>query len=218
MSLRDKHEEISRRAAEKLPAELCQALDGMLQHLAASGMTASSLKPGDRIPDFELPNVEGELVSSADLLARGPLVLSFFRGDWCPYCNAELQALQEALPEIARFNATLVAVTPDTREAALSPKQRHQLGYQVLSDVDNGLGLLFGVIFRMPQDVRDQYLKLGIDLGARHGNEAWLLPLPATYVIDRHGVIRHAELDTDFRRRMEPADIVRLLAEISGET
>jgi peroxiredoxin len=217
MSLRQTHEEIARRAGAILSPELRAALDEMLQLLANSGMVAASLKPGDRIPDFELPNVEGELISSADLLARGPLVLSFFRGDWCPYCNAELQALQEALPEIESCNATLVAVTPDTREAALSPKRRHQLSYQVLSDVDNGLGLLFGVIFRMPQALREQYLKLGIDLGARHGNDAWFLPIPATYVIDRRGVVRHAELNTDFRRRMEPAEIVRRLKEIGPE-
>ncbi len=217
MSLRDTHDELARRELERLPAALRQALDDMLRGLAASGVAAASLKAGDRIPDFELPNAEGRLVSSRELLARGPAVLSFFRGDWCPYCRAELQAYEAALAEIEELGASLVAITPDTGAALVSDKRQQGLSYEVLGDLDNGLALSFGILFRVPDPVRRLFLEHGRDLGARHGNDAWFLPIPASYVVDSRGTIRHAELNVDFRFRMEPAAAVALLRRLKQE-
>jgi peroxiredoxin len=216
VSLRDQLDEQWRRSRERSP-EIRKAYETLVADLRKSGLVERALKAGDTMPEFELPNVEGTLVSSADLLTRGPLVLSFFRGGWCPYCRLELKALQEALPEIEHQGATLAAVTPDTGTAFAATKRAHELGFQVLSDLDNGVGLTFGIIFRVPPAVKELYLRLGIDLGARHGNATgeWLLPLPATYIVDRHGAIRHAELDPDFKRRMEPKEIVRALGALS---
>ncbi len=211
MSLGDKLEAQKQAASQRLGPDVTKLFDAFVAALADNGLLAASLKTGDRIPDFMLPSADGELVSSADVLARGPMVLSFFRGDWCPYCSLELEALQEALSEIEALGATLVAVTPDTGPALLSAKQRHKLSYCVLSDADNGLGLQFGVVYRMPDDIRKLYLGFGLDLGARHGNVAWFLPIPATYIVGQDGVIRHAELEVDFRRRMEPATILEVL-------
>lgn len=211
MSLREKLEALWRTSPERVGPEAHRLFETFLQELAASGLTRSSLKAGDRIPEFMLPDAQGRLISSTELLEHGPLVVSFFRGDWCPYCSAELQALQEALPEIEAVGATLVAITPDTGSAFHKPARRHSLSYYVLSDTDNGVGLQFGVVYRVPEPLRAAYLNLGLDLGARHGNVAWFLPIPATYIVDRSGAIRHAELDTDFCHRMEPADIVECL-------
>jgi peroxiredoxin len=191
--------------------------DAFVQSLATSGIVEASLKARDRAPDFMLPDSDGTLVASRELLEQGPLVVSFFRGDWCPYCNLELEALQEVLPEIEAAGANLVALTPDTGAAFQSPKKRHGLGYRVLSDADNGVALEFGVVFRVSDAVRAAYVANGIDLGARHGNVNWFLPIPATYIIDRDGTIRHAEIDPDFRHRMEPADIAALLRQIAEE-
>ena len=215
LSLRDQLDEQWRQTSEHSP-ETRTAYEALVRDLAQSGLAEGALKAGDALPSFELPNVEGRLVSAAELVARGPLVLSFFRGGWCPYCTLELRALQRALPEIERLGATLATVTPDTGGALAAAKRENHLGYEVLSDVDQGVGLTFGIIFRVPDAIKALYRRRGVDLGARHGNSTgeWLLPLPATYVVDRAGVIRHAELDPDFRHRMEPEDIVRALGEL----
>ena len=163
-------------------------------------------------PEFELPSVEGRLVGSDELLGRGPLVLSFFRGGWCPYCTLELGALQEALPDIEAREASAVAITPDTGAAFAAVKRDNRLNFDILSDLDYGLALLFGIVFKFPDPIRDLYLRIGIDRGARHGNRhAWLLPIPATYIVDRQGIITHANVDPDFRRRMEPSEIIKVL-------
>jgi peroxiredoxin len=216
VSLRDQLDEQWRRTRERSP-EIRKAYEALVAELARSGLVERAVKAGDAMPEFALPSAEGTLVSSADLLAHGPLVLSFFRGGWCPYCRLELKALQETLPEIEHQGATLAAITPDTGTAFAATKRANELGFKVLSDLDNGVGLTFGIIFRVPQAIKELYFRLGIDLGARHGNATgeWLLPVPATYIVDRHGMIRHAELDPDFKRRMEPNEIVRALSALS---
>ena len=218
MSLRDKLDERWRRMRERSP-EVGQAYDALVQTLAASGLTETSLKAGERMPDFALPNVEGRFVASQALLERGPLVVSFFRGGWCPFCTTELTALQQTVPDIEARGASLVAITPDTGAALAAAKRDNALAYEVLSDLDFGLGLQFGLVFRVPDAIRDLYRRLDLDLGARHGNahDTWLLPIPATYIVDRRGVVRYAEIDCDFRRRMEPAAIVRVLDELRAE-
>jgi peroxiredoxin len=211
--LREQLDEQWRQTREGSP-EIKAAYEALVQNLARSGLIDAAVKAGDPMPEFELPNAAGRLVASAELLERGPLVLSFFRGGWCPYCRLELKALQESLPELERRGARLVAVTPDTGAALAATARASQIGYELLSDVDNGVGLSFGLIFRVPPEVRDLYRRLGIDLGARHGNDTgeWLLPVPATYIVDRRGTIRHAALDPDFKHRMEPGEILRVLS------
>jgi len=209
MTIREGTDEKSR--GPRMPPKLIQAVEDMLRDLAAKEIAAGSLKAGEAFPEFELPDAEGRLVSLAELLAKGPLVVSFFRGDWCPYCTAELHAYQAALPEFQRIGAQLVAVTPDTRAAFVSQKRRHGLAYQILSDVDYGLALACGILFRLPDALRLMYREIGIDLAKRHGTSGCFLPFPATYIVDHGGIVQHAEIDPDFRRRMEPAQVVEVL-------
>jgi peroxiredoxin len=218
MSLRDRLDEQWQRTRQRSP-EVGRAYDVLVQTLAASGLTETSLKPGARMPDFDLPNVEGRFVASQALLERGPLVVSFFRGGWCPFCTTELTALQQAVPEIAARGATLVAITPDTGAALASAKRDNALRYEVLSDLDLGVALQFGLAYRVPDRIRELYRRIDLDLGARHGSahdDVWLLPIPATYIVDRRGIVRFAEVDCDFRRRMEPAAIIRALDELAA--
>jgi peroxiredoxin len=218
VSLADRLEQAKREWRSRLTPELADALEALVKRLEASQVTAASLKAHDRIPDFELPNTEGQIVSSRELLEHGPIVVSYFRGDWCPYCVLELRALEDALPQIEQLGATLVAITPDTGAALAAAKHKNKLSYQVLSDADNGVALEFGLVFRLPEAIQKPFLDMGIDLPSRHGNDAWFLPIPATYVVDRAGIIRHAELDPDYTRRMEPRAIIELLQEIGRES
>jgi peroxiredoxin len=166
------------------------------------------------MPSFVLPNAEGRLVFSDDLLRQGPLVLNFFRGTWCPYCLRTLQALESALPTIEGAGGQLAALTPDTGSHLIATKRPHGLTYEILSDVDGAVGLQFGVLFRAPQRYRELLLGLGIDLEERHGNAGWLIPMPATFVIDQSGVIRYAFVNVDFTRRAEPEEIVGVLSDL----
>ena len=163
-----------------------------------------------------LPTAEGELARLADWWRRGPLVVTFFRGEWCPYCRLMLAALEEALPEIEALGASLVAVTPETGGRALAAKRRHGSRYEMLSDVDCGLGLDCGVVFQAPAVYRDMLLSFGNDLARRHGNDAWFLPVPATFVVDRDGVVRWRFAEVDYTRRAEPADILAALRTLAA--
>jgi len=185
--------------------------DGLVRHLKETGVGRAALQAGDVCPDFMLANAEGELVSSAELLKQGPLVLSFYRGKWCPYCRIELDALKDATSDIAAAGGLLVAVTAEDKGGALTAKRDRKLDFEILCDLENGLSLAFGLLFRVPHDFRDNYREVGVDFPVIYGNESWFLPVPATYVIERNGVIRHAYINPDFRERLEPSEIVDVL-------
>ena len=211
MSLKERLENYARSLREHAPSELQKANDALIEHLRSSGMADCILAAGDLMPKFELADSDGGLWSSRELLDRGPIVVSFFRGDWCPFCRLELQALEAVLQDIEREGATLVAITPDTSSALAATKRNNNLRFHVLSDADHGVALQFGVVYHIVDALREQYLKQGVDLAARHGSTGCFLPIPATFIVDRSGIIRHTEFDVDPARRMEPADIIGVL-------
>jgi len=185
--------------------------DGLVRLLKETGVGQGALTAGDTCPEFMLANAEGRLVTSAELLARGPVILSFYRGKWCPYCVTELEALRDATSDIAAAGGNLVAVTAEDKGGALAAKRDRKLDFEILCDPENGLGLAFGLLFRVPPDFRDNYREIGVDFPLIYGNESWFLPVPATYVIERGGVIRHAYINPDFRERLEPDEIIAVL-------
>ena len=187
------------------------AYDDFLLRLDANQVSAQALKPGDRMPEFLLPDAEGGLVHSADLLRRGPLVITFIRGSWCPYCSVTLDALQAALPGIAAAGGTLAVLTPETGGRALAVKREHSLNFQVLADVDLAIAMAFGIVFRTPPLYEALLRRRGVDLADRSGNPAWFLPIPATFLIDPGGTILRAWVDVDFTRRADPAEIIDAL-------
>ncbi len=197
-------------------AKVQAAYEAMVAELARSGFIEHVLPVGAPFPDIALPTAEGDLARLADWWRRGPLVVTFFRGEWCPYCRLMLAALEQALPEIEALGASLVAVTPETGGRALAAKHRHGDRYDVLSDVDCGLGLDCGVVFQAPAVYRDMLLSYGDDLAARHGNDAWFLPVPATFVLDRDGIVRWRFAEVDYTRRAEPADILAALRALAA--
>ena len=216
MSLEDELSQI--RAAARDDAPLQAAYQDLLRRLDRAETGERALKPGDAIPAFLLPDAEGRLVASDDLLARGPLVINFFRGNWCPYCRQTLKALEAALPEIEAAGGQLVALTPDTGHHLADTKRVQRLSYEILSDVDGTVGLQFGVLFRAPAAYREVLASYGIDLAERHGNDGGFIPLPATYVVDRAGIVRYAFVDIDFTRRAEPAAVVAALKQVHDDS
>ncbi len=210
--LRDKLE-VQRRT---MSDEVRHAYEAAVAELRGGGLTAGVLAVGDRFPDAMLPNAEGDLVAIADLLRHGPLVVTFFRGIWCPYCRLMLGALVGALPAIEAAGARLAGVTPETGGLALRTKRDHGAAFEVLSDVDCGLGLNCGVVFRTPDIYRDLLLKYGTDLAPRHGNDAWFLPLPAVFVLDRDGIVRWRFVSADFTEQAEPDGILAALRALSA--
>jgi peroxiredoxin len=214
MSLKDKLDDIRAKALQD--DALRTAHRSVVDQLQRADSGDNALKPGDTMPAFVLPNAEGRLVSSDEMLAQGALVISFFRGDWCPYCRAMLQAYEAALPAIVAAGGRLVAITPDTGGKPSSAKHAHGLHFEVLSDPDSAVALQFGVMFRAPDAYRALLESRGIDLADRHGNPGWFIPIPATFVVDRAGMVRHAFTDVDFTYRAEPDAIVAALRSLAG--
>lgn len=185
--------------------------DKLVQGLIDANVAGNALKAGDSCPEFALANAEGRILTSSELLANGPMVLSFYRGKWCPYCMTEIEALHDVEGEIAVAGASLVAVTAEDCGGALKVKHQKNLKFEILCDFENGLGLAFGLVFRVPEFIREEYQKIDINFPVIYGNGSWFLPMPATYVIGADGTIRHAYVNPDFRERMEPRDILRVL-------
>ena len=140
------------------------------------------------------------------------MVLSFYCGGWCPYCNLELRALQNVLPEFGAVGATLIAVSPQTPDESLSTAEKNDLAFPVLSDTASRVAKSFGIAFDLADDLRPIFTSFGQALPDRNGDDSWVLPIPATFVIDRNGIIAFAHLDVDFRHRLEPATITATLA------
>ncbi len=182
--------------------------DQLIEWLRAGKVGQFAIKIGDRMPDFMLPDQNGRLVTAVELLSHGPLVLSFFRGGWCPYCGLEMAAIEQARPEIEAAGAQIVGVTPETFDFPALTAESKRLGYRLLADIDNGLALLLGLVFRMPQKVIETYLRRGLDLAPRQGNDAWMAPIPGTFVIDRAGVVQLSFIEPDYRVRLEPSDLI----------
>lgn len=209
MGLKDKLDEIRERTL--VNPEIRTVYDDVMRHLGAGESAAAALQPGQPMPAFMLPDSEGRLVASDDLLARGPLVVSFFRGDWCPYCRTMLEAYEAARPEIVAAGGQLVAITPDTGAIPARTRRERNLHFAVLSDAESGVALQFGVTFRLPDSYRALLVSRGADLSQRHGNDGWLVPIPGTFVVDRAGIVRATFVDIDFTRRADPDRIVAAL-------
>lgn len=187
--------------------------DELVRHLIEVDAVSHALKAGDTFPEFALTNADGALVRSADLFAKGPTVISFYRGVWCPFCSAELEALHEAEPAIRAAGAKLVAVTPEAGGLPQKIKRERGLGFDILCDLDNGLALSCGLVFRISDDIIRVFGQDGTDFPLIYGNGSWFLPMPATYIVAEGGKIAHAYVNPDFRERLDPAQIVaKLLA------
>ena len=179
--------------------------------LVESGQADRALKAGDIAPGFTLMDADGNSVSSQAILARGPLITTFYRGVWCPYCNYDLQALEDLRPEIEARGASLVAISPQMPANSRKSQRDNKLGFPILSDVGTTVAAAFGLRFRLPDDLIEVYRQFGNDLPRINEDPAWVLPMPARYVIGTDGVIAYAEVNPDYTRRPEPSDLLPIL-------
>jgi peroxiredoxin len=191
-----------------------EALDIMHRataELIASAQAQRAKKAGDVAPEFTLDDPDGKPISSRELLAKGPLVLSFYRGVWCPFCNLELQALQSALPEITARGASLAAISPQTAPNSRKSQRDNKLGFPILSDAKSEVANAFGIRFKLQDDLIELYKSFKNDLPAFNGDPAWVLPMPARYVIGTDGVIAYSEVNPDYTQRPDPSELLPVL-------
>ncbi len=194
------------------PAWIHEPMHRATAELVAADAAGRALKVGQTAPSFTLNDAAGEPVSSAALLAEGPLVVTFYRGVWCPYCNMDLQALQAALPEIAARGARLVAISPQTAPNSRRSQRENKLEFPILSDPGNEVAAAFGLRFRLPDYLIELYRDVfKNDLALVNGEPGWTLPMPARFIIDRDGTIAAAEVNPDYTRRPDPETLLPVL-------
>jgi peroxiredoxin len=193
--------------ANYVPADVQAVHSRTVAGLKAQAFAAHALKAGANSPSFELPDHNGKLVSSANLLRQGRLVLIFIRGRWCPFCVAQMEAMSSIAPEIAATGAALVAVSPQTEKQAFFMHDQHKLAFPLLVDAQNALARQFGLVYRVPQEQQSLYSRTFVNLPFANGDSSWELPIPATYVIDCDGTILFASANEDYSDRPEPVEI-----------
>lgn len=211
-TLRHQIEEQQKRS--KAPGDVRALMQNETEKLIRSGIAEQSLSIGETAPDFSLPNARGTTTTLSALLAQGPVVLTFYRGEWCPYCNLTLHAYQRFLPQFKALGANLVAVSPQTPDHSLSTAEKWQLDFEVLSDGGNTVARTYGLVFSLSEELRAIYTGLGNDLAVYNGNDAWELPMAGTFVIAQDGTIRLAFVDANYTHRLEPDAILEALTSL----
>jgi peroxiredoxin len=210
-NLQDQLDEIMARTRELVQPDKLAASEQLIADLFASGIEDKILPVGAQAPGFELVESTGRMARSEDLLALGPLLVKFFRGRWCPYCVTEMEAWEKLYPELRERNALLVAISPQLPRQNDFMAGRHGLPFALLSDPGCTLAEQFGLVYTIPESMRDYYQSLYIDLEFINGESSWKLPLPATYLIGQDGKVLYAEAYADFRVRPEPAEVLAAL-------
>ena len=213
MSLQRQLDELTAQLRSLVPAERLATVDRAAEELVRSGLAERTLKAGDQAPSFELPDGDGMLWRSEDLLRSGRLAIVFYRGRWCAYCNAQLAALQELHRQIAAAGASLVAISPQTQKHSYMTRDMHKLRFPVLSDAGNHVAGMFGLVYRLPPKLQAMYESIMTKLPGYNGDQSWELPLAATYVVQADGKISYARVDADWRKRPEPGELLQVLSD-----
>ena len=197
---------------EQLPeADRDTLLTAFQTYLQGSRDGDQAISVGQTAPEFTLPDHLGNNVSLTNELAQGPVVLNFYRGGWCPYCNLEFRALQAILPDIQALGAQLIGISPETPDASSNTVEAKGIQFTVLSDVGNKVARLYGLQTAVPEAIRPLYKQWGLDVNGANGDDSWELPLPATYIINKCGTVKAAFINRDYTQRMEPNDVIQAL-------
>ena len=197
---------------QRVPADRRAAMERHIAHLAETGIGRNAKQVGDQAPDIVLPDASGRTFDVAKLRETGPVIVTFYRGGWCPYCNLELRAYQAVLPRITAAGASLVAISPEKPDDSMSTAEKNALTFPVLSDIGQKVGKAFGLVYSFTDELRTVYDGFKLDIPARNGApDDWSLPLAATYVIGPDRRILFADTSVDYRRRTDPLDVLQVL-------
>ncbi len=225
MSFQEEREKLMKHVEANTPKEALEAGETLIKNLKTEKFASKGIQVGETAPDFylrsanvgdtvgnfSLRDATNRLVALHDLLAQGAVVINFYRGGWCPYCNLELRMLQRNIDKFNQLGAQLVAISPESPDNSLSTIEKHQLNFLVLSDVKSEVARQFGISYIVPEYLKKTFQKFGLDLSRYNDADQVELPIPATYVLDRDGVVRYAFASEDFTQRAEIADILQVL-------
>jgi len=197
------------------PAGRAALYDAKIEELRADFALASAVGVDEAAPDFALPNSAGKSIVLKELLRSGPVILTFYRGGWCPYCNIQLRAYQSVLPQIGASGARLVAISPQLPDNSLDTADKNALTFDVLSDVRNEVARSYGLVYSLPEEIRAALRSNNKSLPLINGDESWELPVQATYVIGRDQHVALAYIEVDYRKRLEPEALLKCLKSLS---
>jgi len=216
MSLKKELLEKSNAFKNSAPAEVVSVINDGIQSINESDLTKTALQVGAKAPDFSLQNSKGDSVSLYTLLEKGSVILTWYRGGWCPFCNMQLQYLQRNMPEFKANGANLIALTPEKPDESLSTQEKNELEFEVLSDFDNIVAREYGIVFKLTDEVSDLYKNtFNLNLRAYNGNDSDELPMAATYVIGKDGMVDYAYLNADYTTRAEIGDIINSIKKLN---
>jgi peroxiredoxin len=198
--------------AKYVPAETQAVHARAVKTFKQQRLAANILPAGSKAPEFQLQDHDGKIISSSDMLAQRRLVLCFIRGRWCPFCVAQLEAMNLVLPLIEQAGATLCGISPQTVQQSFFMRDQHKLRFPLFSDAGNKVAQQFGLAYRVPEEQRAIYQRAFVNLPFVNGDDTWQLPIPATFIIDRDGTVLYASANEDYTERPEPEDVVRFLS------
>ncbi|GAA4834815.1 peroxiredoxin-like family protein [Algivirga pacifica] len=215
MTFQEKLQKLKEKIESNLSQEQLSIMHGATQKLKDSGIQDNVLKVGTQMPSFTLPNQNGKMIDSAELLQKGLLFITFYRGFWCPYCNTDLANLNHYVSSIEQAGGTLLAISPELPEYSQRVIEKQHLKFDILTDKGNLVAEKFGLKFHLPDDLIGVYRDdFNIPLDQYHGDEEWALPMPARFLIDEGGIIQFAESNPDYTQRPDPEPVVDLLEQL----
>lgn len=215
MTLSEQTQKVKEEFIASQPEKVQGLIMNAFKDLMDSNLGEQALKEGDKALDFTLQNAKGGQTSLKELIQQGPVILNFYRGGWCPFCNLEFKALHDILPDIKALGAQLVGISPETPDHSMSTAERHQLQFEVLSDIGNQVAWQYGLVMEVHPDLHAYYLQWGFNLPEINGDDSFVLPIPATYIIDSKGTISTAYINKNYTERMEPDAIIQALKAIN---
>ena len=215
MSLNEQLAALSAQFKSELSADELATMERATEALRRSGMTERAAKVGQSAPNFTLKDEDGRSVSLAQMKEKGPVIVTFYRGVWCPYCNEDLKALQAALPTFQSMGASLISISPQSPANSRKSKRENLLEYPILSDPSNAVADSYGLAYSLPDDVRQLYTRWGINLETFNGDASWRLPIPGRFVVQPDGLIAYAEVDPDYTRRPDPSELMPILGRLA---
>ncbi|KAM0457193.1 hypothetical protein ACHAPV_006833 [Trichoderma viride] len=194
---------IAENVGKKAPAPVVSTINESIAGLKATFDINSTIQVGASLPAFKLPNALGNEVTRESLLAKGPVLITFYRGDWCPYCNLALRSLQLHLDEFHAKGVTIVAISPELPNTSLSTTEKNELKFEVLSDVGNKFARQLGILWNQPKSLDSVFKAFNVDLKEKNGDDSMAVPIPTTILVDGEGVVRNIQIDPDYRQRLE---------------